>query len=416
MHPARMINKKNKKIGGLSSAIAVIGIGRVGLPLSLVLADVGYRVIGIGRSAEKYAALADGVMPFKEEGAEKLLRKHYGKLFTLGDYASLSKCKIVFICVGTFLTEKLGPDLSEVYRLIDQITPYLSSNTLIILRSTVEPNGSRKIYSYLKKKSKKPFLLAYAPERIAEGFALRELYTLPQIIGSFDDESFYKAENVFRHFAPEVIRTDPLSAELAKLILNTYRYATFAVVNELMMIAEHFGRNIYDILDIANKDYPRGNIPTPGLAAGPCLVKDGFFLRHNTPYNTMITGSYSMNEMQMIDFIIKKLKRDTGIKNKKIAILGLAFKKNIDDDRGSLSLPLIAKLQQSGAAVTLHDPLLGGNKLSDALLGAEIVIIAINHDEYTKLTLNRLVKLTGIKSYICDIWNVLGENRIFIRT
>lgn len=406
--------KKKQTAFPRNKTLAVIGIGRVGLPFSLILADEGFRVIGIDRNPRKHQILSSGRMPFKEEGAEPLLKKHYGKTFTLGSINDLKQCGAIIICVGTFLREDRTPDLSDVFSLLDQILPEVKENTLLILRSTVQPHGTEEVLRYIQKKTKKHLPLVYAPERISEGFAIKELYSLPQIIGTDDKTAFTRAAALFKPFAPEVIHTDALTAELAKLVLNTHRYASFAMANELMMIVEYFGRNIYDVLSVANKNYARGNIPTPGFAAGPCLVKDSFFLRYGTPYNTLITGSYTMNE-NVTEFLVSQIHNQIELNGKKVAVLGLAFKKNIDDDRGSLSLKLISQLQARNCIVTMHDPYLANTNLKDTLHGVDAVILAVDHDEYKLLSVKKIEALVGKKVFLCDLWNVLGTQKIFLQ-
>jgi UDP-N-acetyl-D-mannosaminuronic acid dehydrogenase len=395
--------------------IAVIGLGRVGLPFSLVLADVGFEVVGIDTDSKKLEAIKSKKMPFKEEGAAALLQKHGGERLLPGKLSDLKTCESVVICIGTFLNETtMSPDLSAVYELFETILPHIRKNTLLILRSTVHPRGTKIIYDYLKKKYSQPFYLVYAPERISEGFAVQELYTLPQIIGSFDTKSASKAEKIFQKFAPEVLQTDPLTAELSKLVLNTYRYAKFALANELMMIVEFYGRDIYKVLQLANKNYTRGGIPAPGFAAGPCLVKDSFFLRHSTPYNTLITGSYAINN-EVVDYVVNGLRNRMSLSGKKIAVLGLAFKKNIDDDRGSLSLKLLEQLKSENCSLVVHDPYLSNTDLGSVLEGSSAVVIAVDHDEYKELEMSnfkRQISNTS-KVVVCDLWNVMKKDKIF---
>ena len=393
--------------------IAVIGIGRVGLSLSLVLSESGYQVIGIDKDPAKNNLLKKKEVPFKEAGAADLLQKHIGKNFLLGELADLKKCASVIICVGTFLKEDFTPDLATIYSLLDDMLPLLRNNSLLILRSTIHPKGTEAIANYLKKKTPKKIHVVYAPERIAEGFAIKELYTLPQIIGSIDRASGKKAEKIFASFAPKVLHTDPLSAELSKLVLNTYRYAKFALANELMMIIDFYGRDAYKVLALANNNYVRGNIPSPGFAAGPCLVKDSFFLRYNTPFNTLITGSYTINN-QVTSFLIEKLSKKINLKKKKVAVLGLSFKKNIDDARGALSAQLIEELKPYHCSIAIHDPYLANTSLSEVLSGADAVFLAVDHDEYKKLTVKKLQKYIGKKSVVVDVWNVLGTEKIFV--
>lgn len=395
----------------VAEKIAVIGLGRVGLPLALVLAEEDFKVYGVEINSKITTSLKEKRMPFKEEGAARLLTKHYGKNFKVGKAQGVSDCTTVILCVGTLLSDGITPDTSAVFKALDGLIVYLRNNVLIILRSTVPPHGTSYVREYLDKKFKKKYSLAYAPERIAEGFAVSELYEIPEIIGSFDEKSAAKASKVLT-FAPEFIKADPLTAELAKLTLNTYRYANFAMANELMMIMNHYERDIHKVLKVANKNYKRGGIPSPGFAAGPCLVKDGFFLKHATPYNTLVTGSFTINDGLPL-YLLTQLKKRMKIKGKKVAFLGLSFKKNIDDVRESLSLKFVSLLKKSGAKVVTHDPYLKKKNLKKVLNGADLVVLAVNHDDYKKITLPKLKADVGVKSLVCDIWNVLSSGKIF---
>ena len=395
-----------------SEKIAVIGLGRIGLPLSLVLADHGFGVMGIDIDTDKTSTIEKGMMPFKEDGADTLLKKHLGKRFNIVKLNDINKCDTVIICVGTVLKDDFTPNTEDIFKVFNKAIPHFSRDTLIVLRSTVEPNGTKRIYNHLVKKLKNNFYLVYAPERIAEGFAIKELYEIPQIIGSFDMKAANKAAKVFNKFSPEIINTDPLTAELVKLVLNTHRYANFAVANELMMMVDHYGKDIHKVIELANKDYLRGGIPSPGFAAGPCLVKDSFFIKQGTPFNTLVTGSFAIND-GLPAYFIRELKKRTKLKGEKVAFLGLSFKRNIDDARESLPLKMVELLKENGSKVKTHDPYLEKSDLDKVLDGAKVVVIAIDHDEYREINLNKIKEMVGDKSLICDIWNVLGKGEIF---
>lgn len=396
----------------IKKTCAVIGIGRVGLPLALVLAESGYRVLGIDINQKLITELSEGKMPFLENGAEVLLKKHINKNFVLANLQDLSKCDAVFITVGTLLNDDFEPEHEAVHQVIKDVAPLMKKGSLIILRSTVVPNTTEKIYKLINKKFPGKLSLVYAPERIAEGFAIDEIKSLPQIVGSFDRVSKNKATKIFNPFVKKIIHTDPLTAELSKLTLNTYRYAKFALANELMMISNYYGRDIYEVLKVANDDYIRGGIPSPGFAAGPCLVKDSFFIRANTPYNGIIKESYDVND-NLPEYLIAELKKRTSLKDKKIAFLGLSFKKNVDDARGSLSQKMFELLSKTNKKIAVHDPYLAKGSLEKVLDKAEIVVISVNHDEYNKLTKKKIESYCSKKYIVCDIWNVLGEGNIF---
>ncbi|MDE2589838.1 MAG: nucleotide sugar dehydrogenase, partial [Patescibacteria group bacterium] len=210
------------------------------------------------------------------------------------------------------------------------------------------------------------------------------------------------------------------SAELAKLFTNMYRYISFAIANEFMVLSENFDRNIHEIVDLVNTGYKRNGLALPGLTAGPCLFKDGFFLVNDNPFLDLITASWKINEAMPL-FLIKKLKERTALVYKKVTLLGLAFKPEIDDTRESLSFKIRKALLREHAVVTLHDPFVKhyqyqkvSHDLVKSVTGADIVIIATRHNEYAEQK-DIILKHIKPKTLICDIWNVYGVNKLIFR-
>ena len=219
-------------------------------------------------------------------------------------------------------------------------------------------------------------------------------------------------ENIFRKITKTIHFTSPLSAELAKLYCNIYRYIDFAIGNEFMMIAEQQGADIYEVLKLVNDGYKRAGLKSPGFTAGPCLVKDSFFLLDKSPYLDLMVAAWRINE-NLPGFLVNKLKEKHGsFIGKKVAILGLAFKKNIDDTRYSLSPKLQNYFLGEGASVMTHDPLISSDTLEATLEDADFVIIATNHDEYKESGLKQIIRFAKESCIICDIWNMWGTNKI----
>ncbi len=406
----------------MKKAVSIIGIGRVGLPMALVLANDGYKVFGIGRSQMKIDLIKKAIMPFVEEGAESLLKKYVNKtFFPTTSYEVIKNSEIIILTLGTPIDENMNPVLDQLNEAVDKIIPYLKKNQLIILRSTVSPRTTIYIKDTIELRTKfkvgKNIFLAFCPERIAEGKAIQEIKEIPQIIGGVDNVSSNKAKLFFETLGVKCLLTDSTSAELAKLFTNMYRYISFAIVNEFLVIAENFNKNIYEIVDLVNKDYKRGGLALPGLTAGPCLFKDGFFLINENPFLDLITASWKINEALPL-FLVRKIRERLNLKNKKVVILGLAFKPEIDDIRESLSFKIRKALLREHAQVILHDPYVKNyphqevlNDLSDALKEADAVIIATRHKIYQNQK-NKILKLTSKKTYICDIWNIFGLNKL----
>lgn len=406
----------------MKKTISIIGIGRVGLPMALVLANEGFHVYGIDRDEKKVEKIKQGMMPFMEMGAPELLRKYVNKsFFPTTSYQAVENSEVIILTLGTPIDENMNPVLDQINESFEKIIPYLKKNQLIILRSTVSPRTTQYVKDSIESKTRlrigKNLFLAFCPERIAQGFAIEETKKIPQIVGGIDIASTKKAQLFYESFGVTCLSTDAVNAELAKLFTNMYRYISFAIANEFMVIAESFNRNANEIVHLVNSGYKRGGLALPGLTAGPCLFKDGFFLVNENPFLDLITASWKINETIPL-FLVKKLRERIKLNNKKVVILGLAFKPENDDIRESLSFKIRKALLRERAEVVLHDPYVKTysqqtvmHSLKDALIGAQVVIIATRHAMYEKEKESILRQLSK-KTYICDIWNIFRINKL----
>lgn len=405
---------------GKNKNLVVVGIGRVGLPLGLVFAKEGFNVTGIDVSRERLDAISKGQLPFIEEGAGPLLKKFYNNGF-VGKHESalpevLPNTSVIILTLGTPMNDNFSPDVTQITGFLDKFSDFLKKGQLLILRSTVTPGTTEFLARFIREKYGwkvgDDFYLAYCPERIAEGKAVEELYEIPQIIGTVDQKSAKVAAKIFSKLTKKILYTDSKSAELAKLYCNMYRYIDFAIGNEFMLIADDNQRDIYEILRLVNDGYKRNGLKGPGFTAGPCLVKDGFFLLDKSPYLDLVSAAWRLNE-NIPGFLLRKIKNEVGdITGKKIALLGLAFKKNIDDVRYSLSLKLQNYLLAESAKVVVHDPFIESESLDKALKDAEVVILAVNHSLFSKINLKSLKKTVAKKCLVVDIWNFFGTGKI----
>lgn len=409
--------KRTKTRGKTELSVSVVGIGRVGLPLALFLAERGATVYGIDVDQEKINILNRRQMPFMEDGAQDLLTKHIGKsLKVTTDFANIAKSKIIILTLGTPVDENMNPSLVQIDRALAVARPHLRRGQLLILRSTVSPGTTEYVRAYLEEEGFKigeNFYLAFCPERIAEGRSLVELAQIPQIIGGAERNSAQKAAEFFKELGIEVNLSDSVSAELAKLFTNMYRYINFAIANEFMILAGNNHRDIYKIVDLVNKNYKRGGLALPGLTGGPCLFKDGFFLIGDVPFADLIATSWKINESIPL-FLIKKVRERTKLHGKKAVILGLAFKAEIDDIRESLAFKVKKALERERAKVFLHDPYVSGyqNDLDETLKGADLIFLATNHNFYKKMDISKIRKLVSKTCVVCDVWNVFKTNKI----
>jgi len=183
------------------------------------------------------------------------------------------------------------------------------------------------------------------------------------------------------------------------------------LANEFMMIAEQHDRDIYPIVQAINAGYKRGGLKSPGLTGGPCLYKDGFFLTNRIPYNELISSAWKINET-VPAYLVDRARRLKRIEGSRAAILGLAFKKNIDDPRNSLSYKLRKQLLAEGAEVHVHDPFIASEPLEDVLRDADFIFIGMDHDAFRALTPEALRARVRPDALVCDIWNLLGTGRV----
>lgn len=399
--------------------VSVIGIGRIGLPLAVYLADKGFTVYGIDVNKDILRTCKRGELPFYEKGMQKVLEKNVNKRFyPLSSYESIQKTRVIILTIGTPVDEHLNPIFSQLETALEKLFPYLKAGHLIILRSTVSPGTTEHLKRIIGERTDfkvgKDIFLSFCPERIAEGHSLEELPDIPQIVGGVDEKSTKLAAEFFSNVVNKVLVSDSVSAELAKLFTNMYRYINFAIANEFMMIAKQFDRDIYEIVNLVNKDYKRKGLKQPGLTAGPCLYKDGFFLVSKTPYSELITTSWKINET-VPAFLIERIKNIKDIRGNKVAILGLSFKKNIDDNRNSLAYKVKKIFLSEGCNVYLHDPFLKIGELDSVLEGSDVLFLAINHDYYKEIGFDYMSKLIKEEAVICDIWNIFATGKIIFR-
>ena len=383
------------------------GGGHVGLPLSLAFADSGCRVGIYDINRVTLDRIASGSMPFKENGADELLPKVLatGRLELSSSAEMLSKTDNVVVVVGTPVDEFLGPSMTIFEKTVEQIAPHLREGGLVVLRSTVYPGTTEYVQQRLDERGCKVDV-AFCPERIAEGHALEELYTLPQIIGADDDRSAERAAALFTKLGAKTIRTTSKEAELAKLFTNTWRYMKFAVANQFLMIADQAGVDYSNILYAIREDYPRAkDLPGPGFAAGPCLFKDTMQLAaFTTDHFPMGQAAMQINEGLPAYIVSAMTRRYGSLRGKRVGILGMAFKAESDDTRASLSYKLRKLLSWSGATVLATDPYVQDDRLlplEETLNRSDVIVLGVPHDAYRSL-------VVGGRDVV-DVWGALGE-------
>jgi UDP-N-acetyl-D-mannosaminuronic acid dehydrogenase len=401
----------------VTATVAVVGLGRVGLPLALSFADRGLKVIGVERVPSVLESVGAGRMPFHERGTQELLDRvrERGGLSLTPHVQDAAEADHIVLTLGTPAHIHVEIDISQIRHAIDDLLPVLREGQSIVLRSTVAPGTTEWVAGYLEQRRDfrvgENLFVAHVPERIAENHFLEEIATLPTIVGGVGEASGAKAAELFEVFGTEIEQTTPIQAELAKIWTNILRYTQFALPNLLMMEAEQYGANVFEVIDLINHDYPRGGMAAPGMTAGTCLRKDFAFSEERSSAPGMLLAVSRVHETMPL-FLVSGLTRRLGgtLRDRKVAVLGLTFKRDSDDMRDSLSFKLIRLLERELAHVARHDPHVPDESepLESALAGADAVVIATNHSEFEDL-LNRLEP----RVLLVDPWNATGSGCVF---
>ena len=400
-----------------STSVAVVGLGRIGLPLALSFADRGLDVIGVERQDAVLDQVAAGHMPFRETGTQDLLERvlRAGRFERTKVVQEAARAEHIVLTLHTPSYSHIEIDMSQVRGVIDDLLPVLREGHSLILRSTVAPGTTEWVAGYIEQrrgfKVGEELFVSHVPERIAENHFLQEIASLPCIVGGVGEGSGARAAELFEVFGTEIVQTTPVQAELAKIWTNILRYTQFALPNLLMMECEQYGANVFDVVDLINHDYPRGGIARPGLTAGACLRKDFTFSEERSSAPGMLLAVSRVHETVPI-FLVKGLKSRLGgsLRDLKVAVLGLTFKRDSDDTRDSLSYKVVRMLERELAHVARHDPHVPDESepLEAALEGADAVVVATNHSEFAGL-LERLPEGT----LLVDPWNATGSGRVF---
>ena len=384
----------------------VCGCGHAGLPLAIAFADAGLHVGIYDINASAVDQVNGGGMPFLERGAEPLLAKYAGKtLHATTDGAIVSRARHVVVIIGTPVDEHLNPTFYAMRRFILTLLPHLRAGQCIIMRSTLFPGTTDKINALMAEHDVGVHV-AFCPERIAEGHALRELRVLPQIVAGCTPTAETIAKALFEKLSASIIILAPLEAELAKIFTNSWRYIQFATANQFFMIAADYGLDFYRIYDALTRDYPRmSGLPRSGFTAGPCLFKDTMQLAAANNNNFYLGHAAMLVNEGLPNFIIKHLKDTCDLQRMKVGILGMAFKADSDDPRSSLSYKLRKILEYEAAAVLCTDEYIQDSRFKpaeDVVREADLLIVGTPHTRYRELDIPPHKK-------VIDVWNFFGR-------
>lgn len=412
--------------------VGIVGLGYVGLTLGTAIAKSGLKVLGVEKNEEIVSIVNSGKSHFAELGLEQIIKEQIdkGNLVAKNKFDRTDRCKYFIITVGTPLDLSGKPRLDMIKSAVSEIVNQINEGAVVIVRSTVEVGTTRNCIDLELKKTNKKYYLAMCPERTLEGNAIKELNTLPQIIGSDDRDTFDKVSKLFRKLTNSIIYVNSYeAAEIIKLVDNTYRDVQFGFANEVARMCDAVGVNAIEVIEAGKQNYPRTNVALPGLVGGPCLEKDPHIFNHSAKkygIDLEITkAARFVNEnhpKELVSKIVDRSCKSKSIDKLKIVFLGMAFKgKPLTDDlRGSMATFVLKEFKRilPGLSMGIYDPVVSKKKLkshypgyfiyeniSDAVNEADIAMITNNNEVFSNQNLNQLIGLLSPNGFIFDFWN-----------
>ena len=416
--------------------VCIIGLGYVGLTLAVAMADSGFRVHGVEKRKDVIDMLSVDEPHFWEPRLkDKLARVRKSGAFTFSqELSNDTQSTVYIITVGTPLDKDGNARLDMVQNATTQVINHMNDDAFVILRSTVKLGTTRNGVKSLLEKTGRPFKIAFCPERTLEGRALIELHQLPQIIGADDPDTRWRCQQLFGQMTPTTVALQSLeSAELLKLVDNTYRDLTFGFANEIAKLCSSVGISASEVIEAGKLGYPRTNVALPGPVGGPCLEKDPHILYESAKewdVDMSITKAGRRTNEEQPQEISKIVRAWADRLNgfsiaPKISLLGLAFKgkPSTDDLRGTMALPILnaLKIAFPNAVFKGYDAVAQDSAIIDffsidvfstleeAFVGADIVMILNNHSVFQQMDLSAITQTMSRPSIVYDLWNMHGD-------
>ncbi len=386
--------------------LCVLGLGYIGLPTASTFATHGLRVLGVDTNQHVVDVLRNGGLHIQEPGLRTLVQAAFGSgNLRIGDHPEPSEAFI--IAVPTPILDDKRADMRHVDAAAASIVPHLRRGNLVILESTSPPRTTvDRVAPILERSGLRAgtdFHLAYVPERVLPGQILRELIDNARVIGGIDPASAEAGRDLYLTFARgEILLTDATTAEMVKLMENTYRDVNIAIANEFSRLAERFGVDVWQAIAMANR-HPRVIILRPGPGVGGhCLSVDPWFLVEAAPdLSSLIRQARLVNDSQPAHTVSLVERALGGLIGRRLAVLGLAYKADVDDLRSSPAIEVARLLAEAGAAVHTFEPFApsaaapgcqAALNLEESLETAEAVILLVDHRRFRDLDPHRVAR------------------------
>ena len=406
----------------MDKKITVVGLGYIGLPTAAVIAKKGLNVLGYDINKRVIESLNKGEIIIEEPGLEDLV-KEVVKDGHLRGINSFEKSDVFIIAVPTPIKEDKTADISYVEMAVEAIVPFLEKGNIVVLESTSPPGTTEDIIAPILSKSGlvvgEELFVAHSPERVLPGKIIQELVENDRIIGGINEKSTQLVKEVYEIFVEgEIFTTDSKTAEMTKLMENTYRDVNIALANELAILSENMGINAWEVIKFANK-HPRVNLHQPGPGVGGhCIAVDPWFVIEGQPQAKLIRQAREINDNTPAR-VMEKIQSLMKSKDGKLTILGLTYKPDVDDTRESPIIKLIDKLiEETDFKVVVHDPHAKRDlfkhkdilveDLEQAVKDSELIVLGVNHLNYKNLDFKRIGGLMKEK-VVYDTRNFLDE-------
>ncbi len=404
------LTELNQKIASKEAQIAVIGLGYVGLPVAAMFAEAGFDVLGIEIKPERVGKINAGISPIEgdEPGLEELLAKVVaaGRLRAASGYETLHDRDIILIDVETPVDDTHIPRYQALTAALRSLAPVLKEGALVIIESTIAPGTMQKVALPLLqegtgRKVNKGFYLGNCPERVMPGKLLANLRTLSRVVGGSSPETATTMVNLYRNVVQaDLDAVDWITAELVKTVENAYRDVQIAFSNEVALICEAMGGDVWKVRELVNKSpYRQMHLPGAGVG-GHCIPKDPWLLAYGVeglkvPLR-MVPNARAVNDgmpLHMVDLLEDALAQSGAtLKGARILVMGYAYLENSDDTRNSPTQILVDHLARLGAVVVIHDPFVPEyqGELMAAAAGCDAAVMMVAHAPYKTLDLPAL--------------------------
>lgn len=377
------------------SKICVLGQGYIGLPTALLFANHNHEVVGIDINKIVIETLKVGKMPFKEKGFQEMLDSAIHKKSYRAEYL-VEEADVFLVAVPTpFDSEMKMADLKYVISACEMIVPYLKKNNLVVIESTIPPKTCEKQVRYILEKSNlkmcEDFYVSHCPERAIPGNTLQEMVYNDRVIGGVNEKSTQLTADLYSSFVKGNLHlTNSTTAEMIKLMENTFRDVNIALANEFAQIADDYGIDIWKAIEIANK-HPRVSILKPGPGVGGhCIAIDPWFLTENATNSSLISMSRQIND-SMPQYILKMVKEMIKeIESPNITVFGVAYKGDIADTRATPAKKFIRLAEKEGLKIEIYDPFVKEwcypiVELEDAAKGSDCIVVLTDHSEFKRI-------------------------------